>query len=489
MYKFFKTIAESSSCTLKGACTIHPSVSALSLVLQEEIKEIAYYLVKLKELNFSNQEINDFCISALSIFLINTSFNKKKYLNLVKELNLIKIQAKEKYISHCKEKNIPCEMINNEFELKDNNLQISQLIKHAEFLNINKQKNCEKQRLRLFELIALFAKLCAIVSKQIKKENGETNELNYEILRFLALSNSFSIRQEKLKRRILEFCEIFEKALKKLDSLKEKNYGEKTSAKVNLYQQKGHSILISGDDLSELKKLLDDIEASKKENINVYTHGAMFYAHFFPSFQNNPYLKGHLGTNTAEYDFSNFQGAILLTQNFVQKIDSLYRGDIFSNKIISFDKVLDIKNNDYLPLVEMAEKIKEFDEKTIEKTKEVSYDKIKIINFLKTFSQDEIIIVVGNIENSEFFMEYKNKKVLNLNCPCDSEIIFEIIEILRNKQVKISLFFAQCNVMNLKIIFALLNKNLKVYTTNCPHVLINPHVVEALIEDFKLKII
>ncbi len=488
MYKFFKAISESNSCVLKGACSIHPTISALSLVLQEEIKEISYYLVKLKELNFSNQEINSFCISALSIFLINTSFNKKKYLSLIKELNLIKIQAKEKYISHCKNSNIPCETMNNEFEIK-NNVQLSQLIKHAEFLSINKQKNCKKQKLYLFEFIAFFAKLCAIISEKIKKENGETQKLNYEILRFLALTNSYSIREEKLKRRILEFCEIYKNALLELDLLQEKNYGTKTNTKINLTQQKGRSILVSGDDLSELKKLLDDIEISKKEDINVYTHGTMFYAHFFPWFQNNRHLKGHLGTNDAEYDFSNFQGTILLTQNFVQKIDSLYRGDVFSNKIISFDKVTDIQNDDYLPVIEMSEKIKEFNENTQEKFKEISYDKTKIMDFLKTFSQNEIIIVIGNIENNEFFMEYKGKKVINLNCPCESEIIFDIIKFFENKQVKISLFFAQCNIMNLKIIFALLNENLKIYTTNCPHVLINPHVIKALEEDFKIKII
>jgi hypothetical protein len=78
-------------------------------------------------------------------------------------LELIKIETKNKYIKHCKEINIPCEIIENNFEIK-NDITISQLIKYAEFLNINKQKNCTKEKLRLFELIILFAKLSSIVS-------------------------------------------------------------------------------------------------------------------------------------------------------------------------------------------------------------------------------------------------------------------------------------------------------------------------------------
>ena len=35
----------------------------------------------------------------------------------------------------------------------------------------------------------------------------------------------------------------------------------------------------------------------------------------------------------------------MITKNFVQKIDSLYRGELFSNKLISFDKVFDMVMN------------------------------------------------------------------------------------------------------------------------------------------------
>ncbi|MBQ4646432.1 MAG: hypothetical protein IJB79_03700 [Candidatus Gastranaerophilales bacterium] len=489
MYDFFKNIAEKNSCTLMGACSIHPSVNALYQIILNEIREISSYLVKLKEFKIKDQEASNIALDGLSIFLINTSYNQNNYLDFVKNLYLNKKRVKEKYIDYCEKNSLPCELIKNSFEFQEKQT-ISELIEYAQNNFINIQKNTDKTKLRLYELITLFSRLCAIEVTKIKKLEEKYDDFNFEILRFFALTNSYSIRNEKIIRRIYEFSDFSLKIAIKLSEIYQKRYGAKENASTKSSLLNGHCILASGDDLDELEKLLKTIEnCDIKETINVYTHGSLFLAHFYPYFKKNKYLKGHFGSDSAEYDFSRFDGAILITQNFIQKIDSLYRGEIFSNKLISFSKVSDIKNQNYMPVIECAlglEKCKEAKESTSIK---INYNRKKIEKFIEEANVEEIIVISGLLDSEQEISDYNDKKVITLSSPLEGDILLDSISKLKEKNIKITIFLAQCNLINLNLLLMLLNQQVDLNITNCPHALINPHVIESLKEDFKVKII
>ena len=112
-----------------------------------------------------------------------------------------------KFIDYCKEKELPSEIINTNFEF-NKNTTISKLINYSQTNFINKQKNANKQKQRLFELITLFSRLCAIEITKISKLDKSYQEYGFEVLRFFALTNSYSIRNEKLIRRINEFADF-----------------------------------------------------------------------------------------------------------------------------------------------------------------------------------------------------------------------------------------------------------------------------------------
>ena len=480
MYDFFKNIAEKNSCALMGACSVHPSVNALYQVILNEIREISSYLVKLKEFKIEDIEAMDISIDGLSIFLINTSYNQKNYLNFIQKLNETKNRVKKTYSEHCKSNNLPSELINSNFNF-DKNMTISELINYSQNSLTNYQKNTDKKKERLFELITLFSRLCAIELTKIGKFKDNCNELKYEVLRFFALTSSYSIRNEKIKRRIYEFSDFSLKIAIELASIYQKRYGLKENAETKSELIDGHCILVSGDDLNELEKVLKTLEnLNLKQEINVYTHGPLFLAHFYPYFKKNKFLKGHFGSDNAEYDFSVFGGSILITQNFIQKIDSLYRGEIFSNKLISFEKVFDIKNDDYTPLIEAALKLDKCQKSKESKTINIEYDREKIKKFINETSSKEVIAISGIVENKENIIDLNERKIVELNCPLEGDILLESIETLKEKNIKITAFFSQCNLSNLAILFMILNRKVDIHIANCPHVLINPHVIECL---------
>ncbi|MBQ8476664.1 hypothetical protein IJ531_06350, partial [bacterium] len=398
----------------------------------------------------------------------------------------------EEYIKYCSNNELPCEILKTSVEI-DQNTTITQIIEYAQNNAKNKSKIIDRVKSGLFELITVFAKLSAVNICKIKKFRPDFDEYDYEVLRFFALTNAYSIRIEKIKRRIIEFCPTALKIKEELFKILEIKYGKKQNALISTNEHEGHGVLVSGDDLIELEHILKTVEEMNiKDKINVYTNGSLLLAHFYPYFQNNKFLKGHWGVNDAHYDFSMFKGSVIVTRNFLQKIDSLYKGEIFSNKVISFSKVNDIKDNDYTPAIQSALNIQEFAKDSKNKTLDINYDIDKInktINDIVNSKEKEVVIVAGSLDSKKISEEYKNRKIIHFSCPLESDILINSIKILRENNIKITLFFPHCDIESMYNTLIFLGKDIQIYISNCSNIIINPHVIEALCSQFNVEII
>ena len=152
-------------------------------------------------------------------------------------------------------------------------------------------------------------------------------------------------------------------------------------------------------------------------------------------------------------------------------------------------QTIDIKNKNYVPVVESTLKL-EGCKKTKESSEiKINYDREKIKKFIDKTNAEEIVVISGLINEKHNIEDYQNKKFIKLNCPLEGDILLESINKLKQKGIKITVFLAQCNLSNLKVLFTLLNQGINLHIANCPHVLINPHVIESLKEDFGVNII
>ncbi len=486
MFEFLKSLSDKSTCSSMGICSIDPTVSAIEELLLSEIRELSFYVIKLRELGQINREIESRIIKGLSIIMINTSFDKEDFLNFLSILCNDKNSAKERYKKFCHKNHISCELIECEHETCDGK-SVNTLIKIGELRMQNKYRGISKEKQRLFELINAFAKTSSIVLELLKKVKKDTSEYDFEVIRFFALTNSLSTRVEKLKRRILEFSKISFEIQEETNKLYEERYGKRESSKILLSAKKGKSILISGPDLCELEKLLDTIG---DREINVYTNTTMFIAHTYPKFKKYKNLIGHFGTSDIQYDFANFPGAVLITQNFTQKIDSLLRGTMYSNKIIAPNRVFKIKNNDYEPLIEAALKLEGFSKNENKKYLEFEHNFKKIEKTLLELSDKSVAIVVGENSTEDDIQEFGDKKVINLACPIESDLLLYTLNICKELNIKTDLFFTSCSISSINTLMSVLFMELNgVYFVNCSSSIINPHVQEALEKDFDVKII
>ena len=106
------------------------------------------------------------------------------------------------------------------------------------------------------------------------------------------------------------------KAMALLDKANTGSYGNPEITEVNISVGSRPGILVSGHDLKDLEQLL---EQSKDSGIDIYTHGEMLPAHYYPQLKKYPHLKGNYGNAwwKQREEFETFNGPILFTTNCI----------------------------------------------------------------------------------------------------------------------------------------------------------------------------
>ena len=98
------------------------------------------------------------------------------------------------------------------------------------------------------------------------------------------------------------------------------------------------------------------LEATKNEDINVYTHDGLIVAHAYPKFQKYSHLKGHfqMSLDSVQFDFASFKGPVLVVRNFQYLLDRLYRGRLFTTNILAGKGMTKIENWNFQPLIDSS---------------------------------------------------------------------------------------------------------------------------------------
>ena len=106
------------------------------------------------------------------------------------------------------------------------------------------------------------------------------------------------------------------KAMALLDEANTKSYGNPEITRVNIGVGTNPGILISGHDLHDIEDLLRQTEGT---GIDVYTHGEMLPAHYYPQLKKYKHLVGNYGNAwwRQKEEFSTFNGPIVFTTNCI----------------------------------------------------------------------------------------------------------------------------------------------------------------------------
>jgi hydroxylamine reductase len=132
----------------------------------------------------------------------------------------------------------------------------------------------------------------------------------------LATISNPDAQQDELLNLVLQTGKVGVQAMALLDKANTESYGNPEITKVNIGVGKNPGILISGHDLHDIEDLLRQTEGT---GIDVYTHGEMLPAHYYPQLKKYKHLVGNYGNAWWEQkeEFSTFNGPIVFTTNCI----------------------------------------------------------------------------------------------------------------------------------------------------------------------------
>jgi hydroxylamine reductase len=146
-----------------------------------------------------------------------------------------------------------------------------------------------------------------------------------------------------------------------LDEANTSTYGSPEITKVNIGVRNNPAILISGHDLKDMEELLKQTEGT---GVDVYTHGEMLPANYYPAFKKYSHFVGNYGNAWWKQDkeFESFNGPILMTTNCLVPPRASYKDRVYTTGVVGFAGLKHIpdreegKAKDFSEIIEHAKK-------------------------------------------------------------------------------------------------------------------------------------
>lgn len=120
-----------------------------------------------------------------------------------------------------------------------------------------------------------------------------------------------------------------------LDKANTTSYGNPEITKVNIGVGTNPGILISGHDLKDLERLLEQTEGT---GVDVYTHSEMLPAHYYPAFKKYKNFVGNYGNAwwKQNEEFELFNGPIIMTTNCIVPPKDSYKNRLYTTGAAGF---------------------------------------------------------------------------------------------------------------------------------------------------------
>lgn len=295
--------AGGKGCTKMGVCGKNPRVAALQDLLIHTVKGISQIVIRgglvAKELGELNGEI----LKSLFMTITNANFDEDMILAQVEKMVGLRNELLNKT-----EIRVLTDAAN--FSISDKE---SMILKGRE-VGVLATENEDIRSLR--ELIIYGVKGLAAYGQHaahLEMEDDSIYSFVYEAMEKVTDDNA---SVEDLVAMTLKTGEFGVNVMALLDKANTTKYGNPEMTKVNIGVRNRPAILISGHDLKDLEMLL---EQTKDSGVDVYTHGEMLPAHYYPALKKYENLVGNYGNAWWKQveEFESFNGAILFTTNCI----------------------------------------------------------------------------------------------------------------------------------------------------------------------------
>ncbi|NCC80541.1 MAG: hydroxylamine reductase, partial [Clostridia bacterium] len=301
--------AKGTGCTIQGVCGKTAEIANMQDLLIYQLKGIANYAVRLKDLGQTLEpSLIEFIEDSLFMTLTNVNFDPKDHLSQLRKSQEIKDELRIRFNG---------ELMNPEatYTLSDTYEEIMEDTTRARiFFDEDLDEDIRSVR----EVIKLGLKGISAYAHQARFLEYENEEVTDFVMEALDKLTDNTLTLEENIALLLRTGEASYKVMETLDRANNETYEPPTPHKVNVNVKKGPFIVISGHDLRDLEMLLQQTEG---KGVNVYTHGEMIPSHGYGGLKKYPHLVGNYGGawQNQQKEFSNLPGCILMTTNCLMR--------------------------------------------------------------------------------------------------------------------------------------------------------------------------
>lgn len=320
--------AKGTGCTIQGVCGKKAETSRWQDLLLGVVRGVATISDSLRNAGIkTNQEVGDYIVDALFATITNANFDDQAILNKVDN----GVRIKRELLALAKENNVTLpnyQEVNWGGEKADYEAE-------GDREGVLRTENEDLRSLK--ELTVLGLKGMAAYYEHASR----LNECNEEIIAFiekaLATISNPTADMDTLLATVMETGKFGVDAMALLDKANTQTYGNPELTKVNIGTGSRPGILISGHDLKDIEQLLEQTEGT---GVDVYTHGEMLPAHYYPQLKKYKHLVGNYGNAwwKQKEEFETFNGPIVFTTNCIvpPSPKASYKDRVFTTNATGF---------------------------------------------------------------------------------------------------------------------------------------------------------
>jgi hydroxylamine reductase len=350
--------AKGTGCTIQGVCGKQPDVAALQDLLLYALMGLSQVAVEGRKHGVIDNDVNVFTVQASFSTLTNVDFDPDRFVALINQA----VDTRDRLKDRVKDAGGDITVLGKASHFIPEKA-MEGLVKQAESVGLKSYPGDDPDILSLKHTVLFGIKGVSAYSDHAQILGQEDDSVYAYVHEGLAAIQRDDLSLDQWVAMALRCGGAAIKAMELLDKGNTETYGHPVPTQVPLGHKKGKAILISGHDLQDLEKLLQQTEGT---GINIYTHGEMLPTHGYPKLKQYAHFYGHYGTAWQNQikEFPNFPGAILMTTNCIQRPKNDYKENIFTCGLVGWPGVPHIIDRNFQPVIDRALALPGFSENT-----------------------------------------------------------------------------------------------------------------------------
>ena len=344
----------------QGMCGKTATVSDLQDLLVYALQGTSFYAEKAREFGIIDPAIDAFVPQAFFATLTNVNFEAERITGYARRAQTYRQQLKLKYEAKCLTAGKPLAAPSPAaaFQLADS---AEGLAAQAPIAAVNRGKGQVSDDVLGLRLLCLYGLKGAAAYMEHARVLGQQDAaVAAEFHRIMAWLGTDPSDMQQLLATSMAIGRLNYRVMEMLDHGETAKFGHPAPTQVNVKPVAGKAILVSGHDLCDLQRILEQTEGS---GIKVYTNGELLPAHGYPELKKYKHLVGNYGSawQNQQKEFAAFPGPIVMTSNcLIDPNVGHYAERLFTRSIVGWPGVTHIEGDDFSAVIACAQALPGF---------------------------------------------------------------------------------------------------------------------------------